>query len=106
MRNKRGGGCFLLPAPTVTNSFYFRKWSTLYCPDFPLAPSASGRPKHSFGDKGSAKNRISKENGKKMFYSSRRNREAPYQERLALSDSYNMNECKMVRESVEETLIC
>ena len=21
------GGCFLLPEPTVTNSFYFRKWS-------------------------------------------------------------------------------
>ena len=62
------GGCFLLPAPTVTNSFYFRKWSTLYCPDFPLAPSASGRPKHSFGDKGSAKKRISKENGKKMVF--------------------------------------
>ena len=29
------GGCFLLPSPTVTNSFYFRKWSTLRCPDFP-----------------------------------------------------------------------
>ena len=32
-----GGGCFLLPSPAVTNSFYFRKWSALYCPDFPLA---------------------------------------------------------------------
>ena len=31
------GGYFLLPYPTVTNSFYFRKWSTLCCPDFPLA---------------------------------------------------------------------
>lgn len=31
------GGPFLLPLPTVTNSLYFRKWSTLCCPDFPLA---------------------------------------------------------------------
>ena len=31
------GGCFLLPYPTVTNSFYFRKWSVLCRPDFPLA---------------------------------------------------------------------
>ena len=41
------GGCFLLPAPTVTNSFYFRKWSALCCPDFPLARpfrSASDKP--------------------------------------------------------------
>ena len=39
------GGHSLLPYPTVTNSFYFRKWSTLCCPDFPLAPQygASGR---------------------------------------------------------------
>ena len=33
----RKGGCFLLPTPTVTNSFYFRKWDALCCPDFPLA---------------------------------------------------------------------
>ena len=33
----RDGGYFLLPTPTVTNSFYFRKWSALRCPDFPLA---------------------------------------------------------------------
>lgn len=32
------GGCFLLPWPTVTNSFYFRKWSALRCPDFPPVP--------------------------------------------------------------------
>ena len=32
-----GGGCFLLPTPTVANSFYFRKWSVLCCPDFPPA---------------------------------------------------------------------
>lgn len=31
------GGYFLLPTPTVTNSFYFRKWDALCCPDFPLA---------------------------------------------------------------------
>ena len=31
------GGHSLLPSPTVTNSFYFRKWSALCCPDFPLA---------------------------------------------------------------------
>lgn len=31
------GGCFLLSTPTVTNSFYFQKWSILCCPDFPLA---------------------------------------------------------------------
>ena len=30
------GGYFLLPTPTVTNSFYFRKWSVLCRPDFPL----------------------------------------------------------------------
>ena len=30
------GGYFLLPTPTVTNSFYFRKWDALCCPDFPL----------------------------------------------------------------------
>ena len=30
------GGYFLLPSPTVTNSFHFQKWSALCCPDFPL----------------------------------------------------------------------
>lgn len=35
-----GSGYFLLPTPTVTNSFYFRKWDALRCPDFPLAPSS------------------------------------------------------------------
>lgn len=34
---KHKGGYFLLPSPIVTNSFYFRKWSALCCPDFPLA---------------------------------------------------------------------
>ena len=41
-----GGGYFLLPTPTVANSFYFRKWSVLCCPDFPpahLLRHASGR---------------------------------------------------------------
>lgn len=38
------GGYFLLSTPTVTNSFYFRKWSALCRPDFPLASyDASGR---------------------------------------------------------------
>lgn len=31
------GGCFLLPSPAVTDSFYFQKWSVLRCPDFPPA---------------------------------------------------------------------
>jgi len=34
-----GGGYFLLPTPAVTGSFYFRKWSALCCPDFPLSSS-------------------------------------------------------------------
>ena len=33
---RKRGGRFLLPAPIVANSFYFRKWSALCCPDFPL----------------------------------------------------------------------
>ena len=44
-------GYFLLPTPTVTNSFYFRKWDALCCPDFPLSsPSgnASDKPEHCF----------------------------------------------------------
>ena len=43
-----GGGCFLLPSSAVANSFHFQKWSTLCCPDFPLAPpsDASDRPGH------------------------------------------------------------
>ena len=41
------GGYFLLPSPTVTNSFYFQKWSALCCPDFPLAYNyASDEPGH------------------------------------------------------------
>ena len=42
------GGYFLLPSPTVTHSFYFRKWSALCCPDFPLAlqKRASDKPCH------------------------------------------------------------
>ena len=37
------GGYFLLPSPTVTHSFYFRKWSALCCPDFPLALQKEGQ---------------------------------------------------------------
>ena len=38
------GGYSLLPTPTVTNSFYFQKWSVLCCPDFPLVSfDTSGR---------------------------------------------------------------
>lgn len=40
---KHKGGYFLLPSPIVTNSFYFRKWSALCCPDFPLAPQRCQR---------------------------------------------------------------
>ena len=41
----QGGGRSLLPKPAVTDSFYFRKWRALCCPDFPLADfSASDRP--------------------------------------------------------------
>ena len=36
---KADGGCFLLPYPTVANSFHFQKRSALCCPDFPLAAS-------------------------------------------------------------------
>ena len=43
LKSKRGG-CFLLPTPTVTNSFYFRKWDALRCPDFPLVPQHSSPP--------------------------------------------------------------
>ena len=32
------GGCFLLPAPTVTGFWHFHQWSVLRCPDFPLVP--------------------------------------------------------------------
>lgn len=39
------GGYFLLPTPTVTNSFYFRKWDALRCPDFPLAPPSRECPR-------------------------------------------------------------
>ena len=34
----RMGGHFLLPYPTVTNSWHFHQWSVLCCPDFPLVP--------------------------------------------------------------------
>ena len=34
----RMGGYFLLPYPTVTNSWHFHQWSVLCCPDFPLVP--------------------------------------------------------------------
>lgn len=36
LRQMPYGGYFLLADPTVANSFYFRKRSTLCCPDFPL----------------------------------------------------------------------
>ena len=43
------GGCFLLPAPTVTNCFHFQKWGTLCCPDFPPVPyGTSDRPGQCF----------------------------------------------------------
>ena len=48
---KKRGGCFLLPSPAVANCFYFQKWSTLCCPDFPLVSpfrKASGRPRQCF----------------------------------------------------------
>ena len=45
------GGYFLLPYPTVANSFYFRKWSALRCPDFPLVyRNTSDKPNHWFRD--------------------------------------------------------
>ena len=31
-------GYFLLPAPAVADCWYFRQWSVLCCPDFPLVP--------------------------------------------------------------------
>jgi len=60
---RRDGGHFLLPTPAVTNSFYFRKWGTLCCPDFPPAPirpeglqGTSDKPEHChFGSKGTIK---------------------------------------------------
>ena len=36
--DKGRGGHSLLPTPAVTDSFYFQKWDSLRCPDFPLAP--------------------------------------------------------------------
>ena len=41
-------GHSLLPAPTVTNSFYFQKWRALCCPDFPLIKNTSDKPKQCF----------------------------------------------------------
>lgn len=44
------GGHSLLPYPAVTDSFYFRKWDALRCPDFPPAPQtdAGDRPERCF----------------------------------------------------------
>ena len=44
------GGCFLLPTPAVADSFYFRKWGSLCCPDFPLLRlcAAATEPRHCF----------------------------------------------------------
>ena len=44
----RRGGCFLLPTPAVADSFYFRKWGSLCCPDFPLLHQcvAAAEPRH------------------------------------------------------------
>jgi hypothetical protein len=49
---RKAGGRSLLPTPTVTNSFYFRKWGALCCPDFPLAPQTMPaiEPEHSLTD--------------------------------------------------------
>ena len=46
----RHGGCFLLPTPAVADSFYFRKWGSLCCPDFPLPClcTAATEPRHCF----------------------------------------------------------
>ena len=46
----RHGGCFLLPTPAVADSFYFRKWGSLCCPDFPLlrTSTAATEPRHCF----------------------------------------------------------
>ena len=46
----RRGGCFLLPTPAVADSFYFRKWGSLCCPDFPLLRlcTAATEPRHCF----------------------------------------------------------
>ncbi len=50
-RQSNCGGYFLLPYPTVANSFYFRKWSALRCPDFPLVlKNTSDKPNHCFRD--------------------------------------------------------
>ena len=46
----RRGGYFLLPTPAVADSFYFRKWGSLCCPDFPLPHQcvAATEPRHCF----------------------------------------------------------
>ena len=46
----RRGGYFLLPTPAVADSFYFRKWGSLCCPDFPLLRlcAAATEPRHCF----------------------------------------------------------
>ena len=64
------GGYFLLPSPTVTNSFHFQKWSALCCPDFPLVPKTPATDRGSaFGckiTKSRAQNKEKKSNKDKM----------------------------------------
>ena len=47
-RSIRSGGCFLLPYPTVANSFRFQKRSALCCSDFPLVAQwpPAAEPEH------------------------------------------------------------
>ena len=78
MRNKRGAVVFfcrllLSPIASTFGSGVPYTARTFLSRQAPAADRSTLS-----GDKGSAKNRISKENAKKMFYSSRRNREAPY----------------------------
>ena len=64
------GGYFLLPSPTVTNSFHFQKWSALCCPDFPLVSKTPATDRGSaFGckiTKSRAHNKEKKSNKDKM----------------------------------------
>ena len=64
------GGYFLLPSPTVTNSFHFQKWSALCCPDFPLVSKTPATDRGSaFGckiTKSRAQNKEKKSNKDKM----------------------------------------
>ncbi len=61
----RRGGCFLLPTPAVADSFYFRKWGSLCCPDFPLLRlcTAATEPRHCFQQTA----KLLKKNGKNIF---------------------------------------